>query len=87
MAQHISILQTKEDDLKSLVSSLQNRFHSRIKSIKTSLKFIEMKELEYKLHSNDLVFQTVKTVRNKKETLEIHYNIVEEKISDIFIVK
>ncbi len=73
--------------MKSLVIALQNRFSFGITSIKSSIKFVEIKEPDYKLHSNDLVFHTVRNLRGKKESLEIHFNKIENSISEIFIVR
>lgn len=84
MAQHISIL---ENDLFPKVKeSIINRF-SKTNIGLSSLKYEEIKSNEYKLITNSRVFLNKRKIGKSEEIFEIHYNIEEKKVHNIFWVK
>lgn len=87
MAQHIDIFKSNNKQHQSIVRALQDRFTKGVDSIRSSVKFVEIEDSVYKLHANDLVFETFRTLNSEKESLEIHFDTTTASITEIFIVK
>lgn len=89
MAQHISIINSKLNNQKAFQKvheSFQKKANEGIWAIAGSLKFEEVLSNEHKINPDDRVFVTYRTVNNKKEMFELHYDTSSNKILDIFLV-
>ncbi|PIP63392.1 hypothetical protein CO165_00110 [Candidatus Roizmanbacteria bacterium CG_4_9_14_3_um_filter_33_18] len=89
MAQHISIINSKLNNLKAFQkvnNSFQQKANVGLWCISGSLKFEELRSVEYKINEHDRVFITYRTINNIKEMFELHYDTKTNTILDIFLV-
>lgn len=85
MAQHISIVDTKE--YFKIVDSIYKKFSKGTVGLKTSMKYQELLDEDYKMNKNDRVFLNYRKLKGATEIFEIHFNIEQNKILEIFLVK
>ncbi|AYW35973.1 hypothetical protein [Capnocytophaga canimorsus] len=84
MAQHISIIEN------SIYSKINEVIHKRFakKNIGlASLKYEELNSEQYKMFQNCRVFLNRRKINKTEILFEIHYDVVQEQIIDIFLVK
>jgi len=89
MAQHISIINSKLSNQKTFQKvrdSFQKKANVGCWAIAGSLKFEEIMSTGHKINPADRVFVTYRTVNNKKEMFELHYDTSANEILDIFLV-
>ena len=89
MAQHYSIINSKLKKYKSyrkLYGSFLKRAENGLHNITSSLKFEEIVSMGHKIVPTDRVFITYRTVNNRKEMFELHYDTNEKKVLDVFLV-
>jgi len=89
MAQHYSIINSAFKNYKSY-KKLSDSFLKKVKNglcaVSSSLKFEEILSTGHKINPDDRVFITYRTINNKKEMFELHYDTNKKKILDIFLV-
>lgn len=89
MAQHYSIINSGLKNYKSykkLYDSFLKKTENGLFRITSSLKFEEILSKGHKFNANDRVFITYRTINNRKEMFELHYDTSQNKIIDIFLV-
>ena len=72
MAQHISIINSKLNNIKAFQkvnNSFQQKANVGLWRISGSLKFEELKSVDYKINEHDRVFITYRTINNIKEMI------------------
>ena len=84
MAQHISLF--KNDIYSNIKESIIKRFSKRNIGL-GSLRYIELKDIDYKITPNDKVFINKRMINKEEEIFEVHFDIKERKIIEIFWVK
>jgi hypothetical protein len=85
MAQHISIIENKE--YSKIIESIYKRFSTGTIGLKTSMKYHELSEEDYKINKNDRVFLNYRKMKGVIEVFEIHFDTKQNKILKIFLVK
>ena len=83
MAQHISIINNIFPEIQDTIFK---RFSKRNIGL-GSLRYIELKDKDYKLNPNDRVFIYKRKIKDTYEIFEIHFDNKEKEILDIFWVK
>ena len=84
MAQHISII---ENNLfPKIEKAIQSRFSKKNIGL-SSFRYEELKSDEYKLFPNCRVFLNKRKIGEKEEIFEIHFNTIEKKVVEIFLIK
>ncbi len=84
MAQHISII---ENNLfPKIGKAIQRRFSKKNIGL-SSLRYEELKSDEYKLFPNCRVFLNKRKIGKNEELFEIHFNTLEKKVIEIFLIK
>jgi hypothetical protein len=71
---------------KKVSDSFSKKVENGLYHISSSLKFEEILSTGHKINPNDRVFITYRTINNKEEMFELHYDISIKKILDIFLV-
>lgn len=87
MAQHISIKNSTNKIMQSLFANICKQFERGLSNIRSSLKFQEVYEENFKESENDNVFITWRTVNKKRETLELHFDSQKNQITNCYLVK
>lgn len=89
MAQHISIISSKLNNLKAfqkVSDSFRQKVNRGLWGISGSLRFEEIPYSDYKINPNDRVFVTQRVINGNREIFELHYDTRINKILDIFLV-
>lgn len=84
MAQHISVIQN--NIYPKIADAIQNRFSKKNIGL-SSFRYEELKSDDYKLFPNCRVFLNRRKIGKKEELFEIHFDIIEHEIVDIFLIK
>ena len=87
MAQHISIQNSGLKSFQKIYKSICESFKKGISRIRSSLKFQEIYDKNFKEAEDDLVFETWRSVNGERETFEIHFDSQKNGITNIFLVK
>lgn len=87
MAQHILIQNSANKNVQKICQSIRDQFRKGISIIRSSLKYQEIYEENFKESENDIVFQTWRTINQNRENFEIHFNSQKEKITKIYLIK
>lgn len=85
MTIHVSLLEN--NIFPKISSSIQKRFSKGLMGIKTSMKYQELQDKDYKINEKDRVFLNHRKRGNIYEVFEIHYDTGRNKIINIFWVK
>jgi hypothetical protein len=84
MAQHISII---ENNLfPKIEKAIQNRFSKKNIGL-SSFRYEELKSDDYKLFPNCKVFLNKRKIGKQEVLFEIHFNTLEKKVVEIFLIK
>ena len=86
MAQHISILSSPLKGFQKVSESLNKLATKGVWAVAGSLRFEELRHLDYKMNLNDRVFVTQRVVNGKRELFELHFDTKAKKLLDIFLV-
>ncbi len=87
MAQHISIQNSANKNIQKIYWSICSQFKKGIFVVRSSLKYQEIYEENFKESENDIVFQTWRTINKGRENFEVHFNSQKGKITKIYLVK
>lgn len=88
MAQHIPIDNTLNKNMKKIYRSISKQFNNfDVSKIKSSLKYQEIYDKEFKNFKNDNVFKTWRTVNGIREIFEVHFDSIQKKVIQIYFVK
>lgn len=87
MAQHISIQNSANKNIQKIYWSICSQFKKGIFVVRSSLKYQEIYEENFKESENDIVFQTWRTINKDRENFEVHFNSQKGKITKIYLVK
>lgn len=86
MAQHIPIKNSTNKNMQKIFESIQGRFEKGLSSIRSSLKFQEIHEEDFKESENDHVFATWRTINGNREIFEIHFDSQKQIITNLYFV-
>lgn len=87
MAQHIPINNSPLKCFQKVYKSICNNFENRTFYAKSSLKYEEIKDKNYRESESDNVFKTWRSVNGQRETFEVHYNSHNNQLENIYLVK
>ena len=87
MAQHISIQNSESKGFQKIYKKNCESFQKGISGIRSSLKFQEIYDENFKETKNDLVFEAWRSVNRERETFEIHFDSQKNEVTNIFLVK
>jgi len=85
MAQHITIIGEKK--YLKIVDSIYKRFSKGTIGLKTSMKYQELLDNDYKINKYDRVFLKYRTSKGLVDVFEIHFDANQNEIIEIFLVK
>lgn len=88
MAQHYSLIHTSSPigkPYQKILDSIKNRLKRGIVGISGSLKFEELPK-QCRVHPDERVFITERRINGQPEIFEIHYDVKEKQIIDVFLV-
>lgn len=87
MAQHISIKKIESKSFQEIYKNINESFKKGISTIRSSLKFQEIYDKNFKESENDLVFANWRNVNNERESFEIHFDSQKNEIINIYLIK
>ncbi|MBW2632077.1 MAG: hypothetical protein JRC90_10055 [Deltaproteobacteria bacterium] len=87
MAQHISIKEIESKGFQEIYKNISESFKKGISTIRSSLKFQEICDKNFKESENDLVFTNWRNVNSERERFEIHFDSQRNEITNIYFVK
>jgi hypothetical protein len=86
MAQHISILNSNLKKHQSIVKVIKNQFAKGLNMIKYAIRYDRLDD-DYRFDDYDIVYKYQKLIDSEIEIFEIHFDKINNKIIDIFLVK
>lgn len=87
MAQHFSIQNSGLKSFREIYKSIYNSFGKGLPTVRSSLKYQEIYDKNFKETESDLVFETWRSINGERETFEIHFDTQRNEITNIFLVK
>lgn len=85
MAQHIPIQNIKS--MQNVYNGICRQFEKGVSSVSLSLKYQEIDDENFKENKNDRVFNTWRSISGVRESFEIHFDEVNNKITNIYLIK
>jgi hypothetical protein len=87
MAQHIPINNSPLKGFQKIYKSICKNFENGIFYAKSSLKYEEIKDKNYRELENDKVFETWRSVNGQQETFEVHFDEKNNQLKNVYLVK
>lgn len=87
MAQHIPIQNHPAKKYQAVYQSIRKKFEKGIVSVRTSSKFQEIEDEDFKESPDEMIFVTYRTIQGESEAFEIHFDTKTKQITQIYLVK